>query len=417
MASKFGSVRLDRQTGTWSARYMHNGKRYQRRFKDQLSANAWLKGEKSLIDAAEAGIQEWTPPSARKAQPAEDEQPEPVITLKDYAAQKYDNYRKVDGSEPAVSYVRQLHVYLKHLSTAEFWDKPLDEITAADIATWRNYTRIEQTPLKRAMQQLKRMMKQAEEEGLIDKAPVIGRMPKLPDGKKIPPATPDELKIIYENMPAYDRIGVYLGAVFALRPGETLALQVKDVDIEHRILHIRHSLGRGEGDHGYVRLKATKTASSTDDKPIPDGMIPMLKAQMKGKKPNSPLIVSPRTGSFLTDKAYDAQFAKARVKANRPDLHAHTLRKTAITAAVASGATIAETMKFGRHTDVDVSIQHYQDAGSWTRQQKLTEDVAATFLPCKRTADDIREELDKAKATVAQLENELQRALTEQSGD
>lgn len=75
-------------------------------------------------------------------------------------------------------------------------------------------------------------------------------------------------------MPGYCRISVYLGAVFGLRISEICALQRRDFDFRRGVLHVRHALGRGEGDVGALRLKDTKTESSNADMPIPTGFVP-----------------------------------------------------------------------------------------------------------------------------------------------
>ena len=157
---------------------------------------------------------------------------------------------------------------------------------------------------------------------------------------------------------------MYLGACFDLRINEVCALQVRDFDLDRKVLHVRHSVGKGEGDKGYRRLKETKTESSTADLPIPDALVPMIREQINGRGGDKMLIESPKTGGILTDSALRRLFNRAAEVAGRPDLHFHTLRATAIDAATHQGATLKETMALGRHDDERTSIARYQRAGS-----------------------------------------------------
>lgn len=410
----WGSVITDKCRDGFIARYSDPvlpGHKIQKRFHNKLDAQAWLAAERQLVEASKAGLATWTPPAERERERKEQQAKQSCPTLARYAEMKLNNFRKEDGGKPAEAYLRKLREYHRHLSTAPFWDIQLDHITPEMVTAWKNNNTLLPTPRLRAWQELKKLMKQAVEEGLIPASPLRGQSPKLPPSRQaqIPTATAEELKAIYDHMPEYSRIGLYIASVFDCRISEVCALQVRDVDLKNGLLHIRHSLGRGEGDKGYVRLKGTKTISSAQNQPIPDEMRPLLETQIAGKEPDSPLIVSPQTGRFLTDKALRHQFEQARGYAQRPDLHFHTLRKTAISAAAASGATLAETMRYGRHSDVKTSVSRYQDAGGEQRQREIANAVAARLLPQRRTAEDVRRELAEARKRVQQLQQELKR--------
>lgn len=318
-----------------------------------------------------------------------------------------ENWRRKDGQPFAEATKRKHREYLAHLLKAPFVDKAVASITETDIHRWLD-TPMDPTPRLRAFQLLKDVMRKAEREGLIEKSPVTMRNPKLPKSRQaqIPVATSQELKIIYENMPEYCRIAVYLGACFDLRINEVCALQVRDFDLDRGVLHIRHSVGKGEGDRGYRRLKETKTESSTADLPVPDVLVPMIREQINGRGGNRMLIESPKTGDILTDSALRRLFNRAAEIAGRPDLHFHTLRATAIDAATHQGATLKETMALGRHDDEKTSIARYQRAGS-RRLRELSNAVASSLLPRRRTREDVERELAETRKRLAQLEAEL----------
>ena len=65
MRTKFGSVVYRADRNSFRAKYKYNGDVITKTFKDRLSAEAWLNGERSRVEADKAGIQQWI------AQPSE----------------------------------------------------------------------------------------------------------------------------------------------------------------------------------------------------------------------------------------------------------------------------------------------------------------------------------------------------------
>lgn len=413
----WGSIIYDKVRHAYRARYYSPrkpGMRVQRMFSDKLTAQGWLAKEKQLAEADRAGTATWTHPSEREAErKAKDARDN--VTLRDYATQYVENWRRKDGRPFEEATKRKHREYLGHLLKASFVGKTVASITEADIYKWLD-TPMEPTPRLRAFQLLKSVMAKAEREKLIERSPVTMSNPKLPKSRQaqIPVATSEELKAIYDNMPEYCRIAVYLGACFDLRINEVCALQVRDVNLKRMVLHVRHSVGKGEGDRGLRRLKDTKTAASTADLPIPEAMVPMLKKQINGRKADSMLIESPKTGGILSDPALRRLFNRAAAIAGRPDLHFHTLRATAIDAATHQGATLKETMALGRHDDEKTSIERYQRAGS-ARLRELSNAVATSLLPHKRSREDVERDIARTKQKLAALEDELE-TLTETDG-
>ena len=407
--SSWGTVIYDKTRHAYRARYQNPrkpGSVVQRVFSDKLTAQGWLAKEKQLVEADKAGLGTWTHPSDRDAeQKTQNERHNTVF--RDYATQYVEEWRRKDGKPFEEATKRKHREYLTHLLKADFAGKTIGAITEADIHKWLD-TPMDPTPRLRAYQLLKDVMRKAQLTGLIDRSPVTMRAPRLPKSKQaqIPVATWQELEAIYHGMPEYCRIAVYLGACFDLRINEICALQVRDFDLKHRMLHVRHSVGKGEGDRGYRRLKDTKTAASTADLHIPDALMPMIERQIDGRDGNCMFIESPKTGGILSDPALRRLFNRAAAAAGRPDMHFHTLRATAIDTATHQGATLRETMALGRHDDEKTSIERYQRASS-DRLRELTNRVAVALLPHHRTREDVERELLQTRERLARLEVEL----------
>lgn len=405
MRTKFGSVVYRADRGTFRAKYKYHGEVITRTFKDRLSAEAWLNGEKSRVEAAEAGIQQLSSPTERKRQ--EDAIKRRRTLFCDYVLDEFAptwlNYA-TDGSELAAGSKRKHREYLNHLTHAFFWKYPLTGITTEDINRWLadldNFGGA--TPRKKTFQLLKAVYAKAVAEGAVDKSPVTMKAPAVPKSRQaqIPPATAEELQTIYAAMPSTTRISVWLGAILDLRIGEVVSLQTQDWNPKTQTLRVCHSAD----EHG--GLKATKTATSNTMQPVPPQLGKLIDKACEDKNP-ADFIVTCADGTHITPNRLRDHFNAAKIKAGRPDLHFHTLRATSITAAVAAGASLKDTMTWGRHADAQTSIERYQRASGSERMREIANGIEDTLMGHEPTRKELEEEIQKTKEHLAKLEAQL----------
>lgn len=406
MRTKFGSVVYRADRGTFRAKYTYRGDVITRTFKDRLSAEVWLHGEKSRIEADKAGITKWTSPTERKRQETAIERRRVLFCdyVMDEFAPTWLEYA-ADGSKLAAGSQRKHREYLAHLSRADFWKYPLTGITAEDINRWlSNLDNFNEgaTPRKKAFQLLKAVYAKAVAEGAVDKSPVTMKAPAVPKSRQsqIPPATPEELQEIYANMPKTTRIAVWLGAILDLRIGEVVSLQIQDWNPKTQTLRVCHSAD----EHG--GLKATKTATSNTTQPVPPQLAKLIDKACDGKNP-ADFIVTCADGTHITPNRLRDHFNEAKIKAGRPDLHFHTLRATSITAAVATGASLKDTMQWGRHADAATSIERYQRASGTERMREIANGIESTLMGHEPTREELEEEIRQTKRHLADLEAKL----------
>lgn len=405
MRTKFGSVVYRKERNSYRAKYLYRGEVITRTFKDKLSAEAWLKGERSRVEADKAGIQQWTSPTERKRQETAIKRRR--VLFCDYVMEEFAptwlNYSS-DGSELATGSKRKHREYLAHLSHAFFWKYPLSGITTEDINRWLsnldNFGGA--TPRKKTFQLLKSIYAKAVAEGAVSKSPVTMKAPTVPKSRQaqIPPATAEELQEIYANMPNTTRIAVWLGAILDLRIGEVVSLQVQDWNPKTQTLRVCHSADEGGG------LKATKTPTSNTTQPVPPQLAKLIDEACNGKHPTD-FIVTCADGSHITPNRLRDHFNTAKVKAGRPDLHFHTLRATSITAAVATGASLKDTMLWGRHADAQTSIERYQRASGTERMREIANGIEDTLMGHEPTVAELEEEIRQTKRHLADLEAKL----------
>lgn len=399
----FGSVihRADRDS--YRAKYTHNGEVITKTFKDERSAQAWLSTEKALVEADKAGIRRWSSPADRKRQETAIERRR--VLFCDYVMEEFAptwlNYSS-DGSELATGSKRKHREYLNHLSQAFFWKYPLTGISTEDINRWlSNLDNFNggATPRKKTFQLLKAVYNKAVAEGAVTKSPVTMKAPPVPKSRQaqIPPATAEELQTIYANMPSTTRLSVWLGAILDLRIGEVVSLQVQDWNPKTQTLRVCHSADVNG------QLKGTKTATSNTTQPVPPQLAKLITAACDGKRP-SDFIVTCSDGTHITPNRLRDHFNAAKVKAGRPDLHFHTLRATSITAAVATGASLKDTMVWGRHADAQTSIERYQRASGTERMREIANGIESNLMGHEPTVEELEKEIADMKKRLAKLE-------------
>ena len=78
--------------------------------------------------------------------------------------------------------------------------------------------------------------------------------------------TRQEIDTLVEGFPEYYRLSIHLALlVGGLRIGEVCGLQLRDIDLDHRLLYVRHSVTQGPDDlanTGSTRRRPRKATES-----------------------------------------------------------------------------------------------------------------------------------------------------------
>lgn len=425
-----GSVFALASTGGYRAKYLNPerpGKYVTKAFKkgQRLMAENWLRSELKYVDACETDGVRYMTPRERELEHRHEREAHSV-TFREYAEAFLENYRAADGSRITGAAMRTKRTAVGHLIDY-FGDMKLTDITPNVINRFlddKERYGEGRYSMRRAFQALKAIMRKASKPDgdippLIASNPCTQPVPRTRASQqaRIPEVTPNELKVIADNMPDYMRIGVYVQAVFALRISELCALQVRDFDFKRRTLHIRHALARSnDDDTGELILADTKTEDSAADLPIPVEFIPELKHHIaaytdwptdgegnpKANVRNNPaMFLRAKHSRIMNPNSLRNQFDRARVKAGRPDLHTHTLRATGITMASRNG-TPKEAQVYGRHDDAGISLNLYQRANA-EGLTRVSESVYKTLAPVGRTREVVQDELKTVEAQLKEL--------------
>lgn len=203
------------------------------------------------------------------------------------------------------------------------------------------------------------------------------QFPAAPKHRRVRPedehgdvGSPKEIKALTAAMPAHLRIAVPLAAWCALRIGELLGLQRRDLehldDPKRAVLHVRRQFN--------VKANAITPpkADSVRSIAIPKSLLPSIRAHLDTftkPEPTAPFLAGPR-GGRVSQSALDRAWRAARDQAGRPGFHFHNLRHTGLSKYAEQGATLAELLHRGGHTDVTVALR-YQHATA-ERDRALT---------------------------------------------
>ena len=217
----------------------------------------------------------------------------------------------------------------------------------------------------------------AADRGYIAKSPC--RTVKLPT---VPRAsvhvfTPQELAVLAEAMPAEYSPMVWLGAVLGLRWGEAAALQVCDVDLLGRELHVRRTITRDE--HGAGRIGAPKSEAGRRTLSLPQPLVDVLAAHLKLRgltaADGDALVFAAPKGGLLNATNWRRQvWHPAAVAAGVGVLERrnkrvvydgavfHDLRRTSATELAVSGVDVKTAQTRLGHTSVRLTLELYAQA-------------------------------------------------------
>ena len=384
----------------------------------ETEAYRWLDEERYLVTLHNKGIRQWVHPSQRGANT--------MPTFREYSKDYFDKYRKPDGSKLSGRSNRCNGIVLRRLNET-FGDTPLDRITRQMVDEWYANARDTLTAwtFEQAARTLKRIMLAAANEQADGTPPLIPASPcryrvVKPQSKRRdqPPVTADEINRLAELFPDYQRLALWLSLLAGgLRLGEVCALQLRDIDLEHGLLYVRHSVTQGPDDLGAYRLDETKTPESRRVVPIPAPVCRLIREHIDrfcpNRNPDTMLFHAPRHPErVLNPTTIQRQFRTARKRIDREDVTFHSLRATHATMFMIQGGTLRETMDELGHVDVDVAVRCYQRVVPRHRRD-VVERLALEYLPAEEPAGikaqiaQKEEEIDQLRQTVAKLRRRL----------
>lgn len=264
----------------------------------------------------------------------------------------------------------QTHTYRMRQLIPPFGATPLGAISVEDVDAWYQRVWDAKGPgvARPIYMTLSACMNAAVKAGLIEASPC-----RVPEGQKHRPvrdrerqvATPEEVRAAADAMPARLRIAVLLAAWCQTRLGELTGLQRRDLDLDSTpaTLRIERQVQYLTGE-GPVELPP-KSAAGVREIVIPASLVPALRAHLDSyveRDATAWLLCSDRSPRLpLHPNSLRGAWERARTAAGIPWFKFHDLRHTGLTIFAQQGATLAELLHRGGHSDVDVALR-YQHA-------------------------------------------------------
>ena len=337
----------------------------------KADAEVWLRDEEILIDRTA-----WTPPARRLPVEQVD-----GMTLREYAAANLRR-RATRARKPIRPTTVDLYGKLLDLAILPgLGSKVLVDISPADVQRWHDSLPDTPTQNGSAYQLLRSLMADALEDEMIERNPV--RIKGA--GKPSPKAKGQALNIgeLQAYTAAADRhaLLLLLAAWCGLRSGEDRGLRRCDVADDATAIKVEQTVSRvGRGKDRTWYIGAPKTAAGARRIAVPPHLRPMLRAWLDAYDgPADGLLFPAGDGHSPMDSVVLWRAHKAAAVAiGRPTLKIHDLRRTALTLAGQTGATVKELMSMAGHTQPAVAMI-YQVADD-ARDDKRAERMSA-LLP------------------------------------
>jgi len=246
--------------------------------------------------------------------------------------------------------VEKLH-WLLAKPVRAFGHRRISQLRPAEIAAWR--MTIPTGHRFEATQALRQVLARAVSWGMIDVNPAKQGVdnPQRRQTEKRPFESWDELKALAAALGPRFGPPVLFAAATGLRPGEWMALEHRDVDLDARVIYVRRTWRNG-------RLKCPKTEASI--RTVPLQAIALAALQQVPTDPRSPLVFPTSSGgyfdlhNFRTRHWKPAQVAAAITPLRR----IYDLRHTFATFALRAGISTFELSRY-LGTSLGMIDRHY----------------------------------------------------------
>jgi integrase len=253
-----------------------------------------------------------------------------------------------------------LYAKLLRLTILPTWaNRPLDDITAAEISTWYAGMRTTPTQQANAYGLLKSIFKEAIEEGLLEANPCrVKAGGQKQRAREIDVLTVDQLNRYLAAVPEGRRVPLLLAGWCGLRSGEVRGLRVRDLDLDTGVVHVRQAVVRLKGQ---LLIGPPKTNAGIRSVAIPPHLLPALKvwADQQPTRSRDALLFPAGDGhSPLNDSVLRDAHDKGKAAIDMPRLTIHGLRHTSATLAAQFGATLAELQARIGHSTPNMAMRY-----------------------------------------------------------
>lgn len=170
------------------------------------------------------------------------------------------------------------------------------------------------------------------------------------------------------------KTGVLISLHTGLRIGEVCALSWDDVDLQTKVIHVRHTVARVRADNiasshtTKLILDSPKTNASTRDIPISSALLPIL--QQANKRAVSNFVASERDG-FVSPRTFEYRYHCLLKQLGIAPVNYHTLRHTFATRCIEAGVDVKSLSEMLGHSNVGVTLNTYVHSSMEMKRSQL----------------------------------------------
>lgn len=145
-------------------------------------------------------------------------------------------------------------------------------------------------------------------------------------------------------------------ALTAMRVGEVAELRVRDIDLRRRRAAVSRSMTTLAGRRV---TGSTKTDAGVRSVPLPDEVIADVRRLVEGRKRDDLVFTTPKGAQLRKDNLRRAFIRITAAAGIDPGLRPHDLRHTAVSLAVASGASVKTVQRMVGHASAAITLDVY----------------------------------------------------------
>ena len=169
------------------------------------------------------------------------------------------------------------------------------------------------------------------------------------------------------------KLGIYISLYTGLRIGEICALSWEDIDLQNRILYVRHTVVRIRSEeNGRITTRLVidqpKTKCSLRSIPICTNLLGILNEYVG--ESNSGYVVS-NTSNFVSPRTFEYRYSKLLCSNDIPHFNYHALRHTFATRCIESGVDVKSLSEILGHANVSITLNTYVHSSMELKRAQL----------------------------------------------
>lgn len=166
--------------------------------------------------------------------------------------------------------------------------------------------------------------------------------------------------------------GIYISLHTGLRIGEICSLAWNDIDMNKRVIHVRHTVARVRSSSSVgstiLVIDTPKTKASKRDIPISSTLLPIL---LKLKTLSSKGFLLTGTNEFIKPRTFEYRYHKILDDCGITSVNYHALRHTFATRCVEAGVDIKSLSEILGHGNVSVTLNTYVHSSLEMKRNQL----------------------------------------------